>query len=77
MGHHQVQQNEIRFEIGVQRHDLARVRRRADVVPSGVAQNPLEQPHVRRLVVDNENPTVHQFVISLGLGASERGIDQR
>jgi len=56
VGHHEVQKNQIRFVDGEEFQDLAGIGGLAEIrVPAGL-QDALEQEHIGRLIVDDENP---------------------
>ena len=53
--HHQIEQDEIGRELAVEGQDLSRIRGALDLTVTGLRQHALEEPHVRRLIVDDEN----------------------
>ncbi len=56
--HHQIEQDQIGLELAIQREDLPRIRGALDLAVAGLRQHTLEKPHVRRLIVDDEDPGV-------------------
>ena len=55
MRHHQIEQDQIGLRLGVQGEHLPRIRGASDLTVADVRQHPLQEPHVRRLVVDDED----------------------
>ena len=54
--HHEVEEDDIGVRASESREGLARVRCARDLAVSGRLEKPLEEPNVRRLVVDDQDP---------------------
>ena len=59
--HLQVEQDQVVFVLQVQAGDLARLGGRHHFRVTGAAERVLEQPHVRRLIVDDQDPWHRHF----------------
>ena len=63
--HHQVEQDQIRVKLVVQRAHLPGLRGASNLAVPGVRQHALEEPHVGWLVVDDEDPALRKVHFSL------------
>jgi hypothetical protein len=54
--HHQIEQDQVGLELAVETEHLSGIRGALDLAVAGLRQHALEESHVRRLVVDDEDP---------------------